>query len=339
VNETQQSFIIKSEADAYELLKLKADGVLDLSHAHIKFEGWPKLQIHLVGDKYHQTITPTLMKTFLDIQTAIYRSYSLATYNSPNIRLLKKEERDELEIEVKVSDGSSEYEIDLQEIFLKIIEKVGDKMEPDHIVIMVVSIAVLFFGKSAINSYLENRKEIKGQELKSEEQLAQIEALRFASQQETERAKIMAGIIKQEPRIENIEKTAYDMQTSIIKALSSADQAELQGLSIDPEIARMLTANARRKSEEVRLDGRFKILRVDSSDPTEFKVRIFNVASAELLDAVVQDSTLNQRNKPILQEAEWSRKPVDLTINAKDLRGQIHNAVIIDVKKIAEETA
>ena len=250
-----KEIVIRSEEDAYNLLQSRALNELDLREVSIRFDGWPQLKIHVIGEKYNQTITPTMMKGFLELQQAIYRSYTLSKYNSPNIRLLKKEEREELEIEIRVSDGSSNYEINLQELFLKLIEMVGAKMDPVHVVTMVVSIAVLFFGNSAIRSYLENRKEIREKELKSEEQRAQIEALKFTSEEETKRAKIIADIVKKEPQIENIEKTAHDAQTSLIKSMSSSDEAELQGISIDPEVAHILVTNARKRSEEIRLDG------------------------------------------------------------------------------------
>lgn len=329
----EQEIVITNESDAYDLLNKINEG-LKLDHTNIRFEGWPKLKIHLVGSKYDQTITPTMMRGFLELQHAIYRSYTLSTYNSPNTRLLKKEEKDSLEIQVRVSDGSSNYEIDLQEIFIKFIETTGGKMDSLHIVTTVISIAVLFFGTSAVKSYLENRKDIREKELKSEEQRAQIEALKFVSEQETERTKIMSRIIERMPQIRNIENSAHDIQTTIIRSFSSAEAAEFQDVSISPEAANILTANARRRSQDIRLDGQFKILRVDSTDLTEFKVRIKNVISGDVLDATVQDSSLDQRNKPILQEAEWSRTPVELKINAKLLQGEIRNAIIIGVERV-----
>lgn len=330
-------YIIRSEDDAYELLKRISEDGVDLQGVQLKFDGWPKLQVHLVGEKYHQTITPTMMKGFIELQGAIYRSYALSKYGTPNIRHLTKEERDDLEVEVKVSDGSSNFEINLQDLFIKLIEMVGGKMEPIHIVTLVLGTGVMYFGTSALKSYLDHRKEVREKELKKEEQIAQIEALKFSSEQETERAKIMASLVNKTPHLENVEKSAHDVQTALVKAIATADSGELSGVELNNDVARELTTNARRKSEEVRLDGRFNIVRVDSSDPDEFKVKIRDTRTGDILDATVQDESLNQTNKPILQEAEWSRKPVDLKINARVLRGEIRSAVVLEVTKVEEE--
>ena len=73
---------------------------------------------------------------------------------------------------------------------------------------------------------------------------------------------------------------------------------------------------------------------MDSTDPTSFRVTVENVETKTQIDATVQDSSLTPENKGILQDAEWSRKPVKLEINAKELRGEIRNAIVIKVKKV-----
>ncbi|HET9646182.1 MAG TPA: hypothetical protein VFP68_23150 [Burkholderiaceae bacterium] len=84
-----------------------------------------------------------------------------------------------------------------------------------------------------------------------------------------------------------------------------------------------LVQNARRESEEIRLDGVYRPLKLDWSDPSRFRVKVWNVESNLELDAVVQDDTLTGEYKAILQRAEWSRAPVRLQINAKRLGDDI----------------
>ena len=330
----EKNIIIKNESDAYAILQDIVQDKFDPSTTKVEFDGWPKLHIHLTGKNYEQTITPTMMKSFLELQKGVYRAYCLAKYNSPNVQHLTKDERADLEIKVKVSDGSSNFEIDTQALLIKFIELVGDKMEPVHIVTMAVSLGAMYFGSSSLKTYLDNRKAIREKEITAEEQRAQIEVLKFSSAEETKRAEIMASIIKKQPVIKNVELDAHDIQTSMVKSFSSADEAEYQGVTITPEVASELTTNARRKSEEVRLDGNFRIRKVDSSDPTLFRVTIEDTTTKNQIDATVQDSSLTTENKQILQDAEWSRKTVKLEINAKELREQIQNAIIIKVTKV-----
>ena len=180
---------IRNESDAYDLLqgcfedKISIDKEFD-----IKFDGWPVLEIKIEGEKYSSTITPPIMKGLIEFQKGIYRSYAFSKYNTYNINKLSKREKEDLEIQVKVSEGSSLLGIDFQAAFENFLTSVANKLEPTHAIITAISIAVLYFGNSAFRSYLQNRKEIRAQEAKSKESLALIHAQQFASEQETKRA-------------------------------------------------------------------------------------------------------------------------------------------------------
>lgn len=88
--------VIRSEEDAYEVLRRARDRELG-PYNRIIFDGWPTLNLYLQGEKFHQSITPTVMKGLLEFQKGIYRSYAAAKYDHPAKRLSEKE-RDELEI-------------------------------------------------------------------------------------------------------------------------------------------------------------------------------------------------------------------------------------------------
>jgi hypothetical protein len=104
---------IRSEQDAYNLLQQILNESISLEGSELRLEGWPKLHIYLTGEKFHQTLTPSVMKGFIDLQHGIYKSYALAVHHTADTRILTKEESDDLEIEVKVEEGSSDVEVDL----------------------------------------------------------------------------------------------------------------------------------------------------------------------------------------------------------------------------------
>lgn len=309
-----EKIVIQSEDDAIHLLEKVVNGELEVNPETLSFENWPKLVLHLEGPKYHQSVTPTVMNGLLDLQREINRAYALARYNTVNTRSLTKKEREDLEITVEVEDGSSTLEINLQEILLKFIELTGAKMEPVHVVITVLGVAGMYFGSSVIKSYLEHRRQIREKEIKSEEDKLLLSNFRFASEEETKRTKIIAELAKKDYRVENIEHSAHDAHTSIVKSVTSANEVEIQGVPIDSQVAHILVQNARRKSEEVRIDGKFILLKVDARKPDKFNVTVRNCDSNEEIDAIVQDDSLSQSYKKSLQEAEWARRPVKLKI-------------------------
>ena len=160
--------VIRSEEDAYEVLRRARDRELG-PYNSIVFDGWPTLNLYLQGDKFHQSITPTVMKGLLEFQKGIYRSYAAAKYDHPAKRL-SEQERDDLEIRVDVNDGSSDLEINFQELATKLFEQMVGKMDSQDIAVTIITIAVLYFGTSAYRSFLESRKETRIKEISDETQ-------------------------------------------------------------------------------------------------------------------------------------------------------------------------
>lgn len=325
--------VIRSESDAYRILADARDGAIQ-PFGKIVFKGWPTLNLNVQGDKFHQSITPTVMRGLLEFQKGIYQSYAAAKYDHPTKRL-SEDERSALEIRVDVKEGSSDFDINFQELAVKLVEQLGGKMDPVHVLIAVVSIAVLYFGTSSYKSYLENRKEIRAKEVSDETQRKTLEAMQFSSAQETERLKIISDIAKSDHRIENITRIAYEAQTEVVKSMAAGNKAVIEGIPLSAAEAETLTKNARRRSTEVRLDGVYRLVKLDWTDPSKFRVRVYSTETGTEFDADVQDDSLTGKYKEYLREAEWSRSPVALKINAKVFGAeQYHDAVIVAVEPV-----
>jgi hypothetical protein len=71
---------------------------------------------------------------------------------------------------------------------------------------------------------------------------------------------------------------------------------------------------------------------VDSTNPEVFRVKIRDTVSAEEFVALVQDETLENKHKALIQKAEWSKTPIDLTINATEVGGEIRKAIVMSAK-------
>src|SRR5690606_7981801 len=101
------SIVVRNDQDALALLEQLIEGA-DIKYEQVTFEDWPRLQLNVKGERYNSTITPELMKAFLELQSAINKSYALARYSASS-RNLRDAEREELKLVVKVSEGSSEF--------------------------------------------------------------------------------------------------------------------------------------------------------------------------------------------------------------------------------------
>jgi hypothetical protein len=331
-----ESFVIHNEQEAFDFLEKLNNGTISIGSQPLKFDGWPTMHIHLQGEKFNGTITPTIMKGLLELQKNIYQSYGLIRYGDANTQRLTKEERDELEINVKVSGGSSNYDINFQELLTTIFSATVGKMTPDAALVLVLGFSLMYFSASSLKTFLDNRKEIRLRDIESEEQRASIEALRFSSEQETKRTEILTQAMSHQPIFNAMSEHSKDFKTVMLKALSVSESISLQNVEISGDIAQELSINARRTWQDARLDGVFRIYSVDSSNLTQLKVKIQNISNNNIVIAIVQDQTMDSRHRTAIQNAEWSRQAIELTINAKELNGDFKDAVIIAAKEISQ---
>jgi hypothetical protein len=325
--------VIHSEAEAYQLLEQALSGRVP-PFGEVRFEGWPKLEIHLRGKDFNSSLTPPVMKGLLAFQKGIYQSYAAAKYEDPSKRLSDEEKR-ALEIVVKVEPGSSDLKVDFQELAAELIKQVGGKMDSQTILIVVLTFLVLYFGSTTLKSYLDDRKELRLREVSDETQRRTLEALEFNSAQETDRIRILAEAIGSRPQLQNVAAIAHDARTELVKGIGEADEATISGVSLTGKAAVTLVKNARRQSEEIRLDGLYRLVRLDWSDPAHARVKVWNLNTGLELDATLQDSMTGAYRR-ILQEAEWSRKPVRLQINARRTGGDQYSAATILSVEAAE---
>jgi hypothetical protein len=332
-----QIITLKSDDDAFDLIEKINSGELDTDQIELKFEGWPRVNLHIVGEKYHNSITPSMMKAFIELQKGIHRAYAIAQYGTYNTNKLTDEEKKKLELAIGVEDGSSNFDINLQEILEKGFGKAVAKMSSRELIFLILGLGTLYAGATGFNYYLEDRKDARATEVKSEQQQAQLDAMKFMSEEETKRMKIIQKLAQQHPAIDNVKRHAYDTTTEIFKRASTADTISIGDTEITGADAQLLTRNAKRKSEDIRMDGDYRLLEVVSSLSDGFKVKVKNIDTGIVFWSRVQDSVLTESNKQILQDAEWGKYPVTLKINAKDLSGAISQALVISVHKMSND--
>ena len=320
---------IRNEAEAWELLNKTLNKSLPSEHFTIHFEGWPKFHIKLEGPGYDSTITTGMMASFLDLQRNIYQTYAKIKYDQSKARLLSKEERNSLELIVQVKPGSSEITALFEKISEKLIETSLPSMTNTQFLILALSAILVYGGTTMFKAYLENQKEVKG-----------IDLQKFLSEQETNRLEIFQKAIAQNSYARSIKSEGEEVYNKFLKSSSHADSVTIAESTIQKEGVIQLVRGIRSRSSETRLDGMYRIRKVDSSKANFFKVDVMD-DSGKIFSAVLEDHILTsrERNKELILDAEWSRKQIYLIIVGKEVRGEITHAKIIDVRAryLAEE--
>lgn len=328
---TRNVLKITSENQAFEVLDLALKNQL-AEFDELVFEGWPNFELYIKGEKFNQSITATVMDGLIDLQRGLYRAYAIANYNTPKKRLTN-EEKEELELAIKVNDGSSSFESNISEIATNVAKELVGKMKGSQIVVVLLTLMLTYFGNDAYKSFLETRKEEQIKKTSDETQRKMLDTMTFMSSEETKRTQILASAVKQNTQAAQIAAEAEVVQSELLKAASAGDSARLGGVMLTNDVTEALTQGHRRESKQVRLDGKYRIIKLDWSTPSLLKVKIQNIKTFEELSADVQDDTMDGKYKEAIKNAEWARKPLKLEINAKKIGdSDFREVVIVSVK-------
>ncbi|MDP0380314.1 hypothetical protein Q7Y30_00755 [Glaesserella parasuis] len=338
-NDQILDIIIRNEQDAYDFLRQIYETELgnDVSKLHVQFEGWPKVQVKLTGKKYQSTITPSIMKAFLKLQDGLYKAYALAVYADSKHRLSDDEKKD-LELIIKVSQGSSKFDgenIDWGNVLTGLISKMTSK----HLMITLLFGLLCYFGTDAYKMFLDDKQAEREAQAQSDTTAKLVElnekTLDVLAEHQKENRELIRQLVEQKPELEEIAIEAKETKREFFKQASDAEKINIQGVEVTGEQAKELAKKQRlspaREFEEIRLDGMYRILNVNTELDTGFKVSIRNEASGQELIAEVQDNTFQSQYKKAIETATFEKRPVALDINAKQkvANGTIYDVVVI----------
>lgn len=314
---------ILTEADAWFFLEKTLANEIPIKTDTFRFNigSWPTLHIKLEGEKYQSSINTKIMLAFIELQRNIYCAYVKLQYDTANGRFLSSEEKAALELMVEIHQGSSDVKATLTDLVKKFFDGAIDKMEGKHYVILGLGALLAWTSTTAINGYITSVTDHK-----------KIEAQIELSQEETKRLEIMKEASRQVPYVGINNALNDEVVNKILKSASSAEAVTIGGHTLSREQVGQLVRAERSTAQEVRLDGEYRILKVDSSKVNFFKVELVNDHGKRFW-AELQDATVTkEKNKELLQTAEWNKTPINLIINGTEIKGEISSARIIDVK-------
>ncbi len=202
--------------------------------------------------KYKGCINAPAAKIIINFQEAIYKLVAQALKGKADIRLLSQQEKDELEIPFKITEGSTIEEISK---LISNVKKVLKMIPEKHRAVTLVAIILIVFSFLGWWAYcsLEKTKiesEVLMQDNKSKENLL---------------SKAIEKLGKEQPEIAHI---VCDTDGEIISNLAEVDTSvEIQGHKITSEELKNIKRNkypSRKKKVEIQqVNGLYKIIAVD----------------------------------------------------------------------------
>lgn len=310
-----------NEEDAWSLLQAALAGELPDDTFEINMGDWAEIHFHFKGPALNSTLTTSMMEAFIELQNNIYRVYAKLHHDSGTARTLTADEKHALNILIQVSPGSTQTKAILKDVVKKLVQGAVNKMQARHYVIIAMSGILALTSRSMWKDYLSVQSEAK----KADLHIA-------LSKEESRKLEIFSDAMKQVPHVASIKSDADEFRNKVLKTSKSVDNIVIAGQEISKDQAKLLVRSTRSLATEVQLNGEYRILKVDSSR-SEFRVELLGVDGKSFW-ADLQDITIaKERNKELIQAAEWNKKPIYLLVNGTAVRGEITTAKIIDVKE------
>jgi hypothetical protein len=321
--------VIRSEDEAWRWLEVATTHPEQIpSTLRLQFEGWPSFHLRIQGKDWHSTVPSRVMAPLLDVQHDLNRAYALAYYGKPNSARLTNEERENLEIILKVDKGSSEYDAELWQQLTELARQVVDKMDSVHLLIAVVTIALTAGGTLAYKAWVAQR--IKEKELDHQLDM---------SKEESARQQILADALRQSPVAKAVNEDFDATRNRLLKAVKPSDTVYIGGEELaGSEVAEIVHAERERSVEQL-LSGAFRVLANDTVQSAGFRIKIARFSDGLTFRADVP-LELDDSQKKLIQDAEWSKGAtlVQMTLRAETLRGKISDAVVVSAGRVEDTT-
>lgn len=331
---------INSEEQAWEVLGGLLDGSIKIDTMEDLVLGdWVKATVLIPEQRYDSALNTYMMQGWQDAQKSVYRTYALVAKGTADGRVLSDLEKDSLELVVKVKSGSSDQQANLTDILKEAAVGAVDKMEPTHIAVVLVVLILTWGGQAVLRTWLNDRKEVKLAELSegtNKEAFKTVTKAMEAIQTvaaDKQKMEVLEQAQKQVPVVSGLREEAEKARASIVKHASQSDAA-INGVSIPAEAGQRISRETRSAAKEQRKDGLYRVQKVDTQVPDGFRVYVENVHSGEEFPASVQQVMASLSDRKLIMDAEWSKVPVQLQINAKIIKEKVVEATILRADKL-----
>lgn len=318
---------INNEKAAFDLLQRALLEEFEGTNAVVKLSKWPVLTFSLTGKGYNSTITADVAESISEIQKAVNRAYAATVKNQASATHLTNQEKSSLRFKAKVSKGSSIVSIDLSPAAQAIANNLVGKMTGTEIIISVLGLGAIWGATAVSKQIIKSRADNKNISDSTKHALGM-------SQEETRKIQVVSDSMARITQLAHAKADFENIGHELLKSVGDADQININGVSVDKKSAYELSRGTRQASKEVQLNGQYTVAEASFKREDATKILVHNLGDGREFSAAFQDDSLEGKQLTMLKDAAFEKKPVFLSINGTELRGQITTATIIEVRKI-----
>nr|CAA6828562.1 MAG: Unknown protein [uncultured Thiotrichaceae bacterium] len=326
----KNNITIRNEDEAFHWLGELINGREMTADTTLKLEGWPVFSIRIEGEDFDGTMPTRIMPPLLNLQKEVNRLYCVTRYGQDNLNKLTDEDREQLELVVKVKKGSSWYDTLLQEPLIKAFTDAASRMTPTQLTITLISFGLFTTGSIGWKMWLSHREKML--ELNSEVEQSKLDL---------EKQKLLVAAAQGNPTVQQLSNNIGEVRRDLLKQLREKDTLILadgekdKELKVSGEYASEVSKIPREETAEEIIEGKYTIYSV-IFNPDNFRLELLD-KDGQAFVVKVPNGTLNHKQKETLKNNGFERRPISMNLLLAKRHGKVVRASLISLDTSALE--
>lgn len=290
-------------------------------HKQFKISDWSPQLLYFPEEEIGHSVRPALARAVTEFHASISKAYALAVYGKPNRLLLRKEDRDALDLIFVVTDGSNGLEA-MAKAIENLTEKMVSKMTGKQITGIIAAIILLYFGADTAKYFYASSLEAKAEKISSDERI-------FLSEQETERMKLLKDAMDKFGIDPSMTDEAEEGLKALTRPATQENVTRIRGVELNNRQANVILSTDNKNKEGKRLDGDYRVVDINTETEDGFFVRLQDVETNQEIPAYANYSELTQEDIHTIFAVAEEKSALYALVNAFFVGEKITKAYIV----------
>lgn len=296
----------------------------------VELGNWPAIRVHLPHPPVDSSIAAPFMEAFLEIQKQVYQLAAQAKEGVPDSGLLSEEDKLRLQINVVVTNGSSNYYADLKDTIEGLLKTMIRKMTGKQATIVFVGFAAIAGATYSFSAWLEQRKAVQIEELKSKDHQEALKTMTLSASANVEALTKIGAILEKQGEIgKRAVEAVAAANEALLKAASKTPETVINGTHLSRNEAELLRVSPKKKSEIRYAIQRMRVLDINTSDPMETSVLIATPDKRSQYRIKLTDTIFSADDRKAILAALDSREPIWMELAIREIDGEVKSVQML----------
>jgi hypothetical protein len=292
------------------------------------------VHVYLPEPDFESAITPQFMEAFLVLQKQIYQLAALATAGVADVGQLGEADRRDLQINVVVTGGSSNYFAQLKEPLEALLKRMVGKMTGKQAAVVIVCLSTLVAGSWSFSAWLDQTKAVKLEELKSKDHVTALQAIQFSNEEQSKAFNRIIDILGQQgdagKRALNVVQATNE---ALLKAAAQNPKTIINDVEVTRQEAELLRVPARKRAETKIVIQQVKVVDINTTDPLDLQIVLMEPVTLAQHRIKFKDSLFAGADRHVLFEALENRKAIWVELAVKEIEGEIRSVQLLRTRE------